>query len=517
MNRINTLWAVTVAGTLLNNTAAATAERPHIVWIFSDDHAFQAIGAYGDRFAEVNPTPHIDRLAREGMRFDRCYVENSICCPSRATLLTGKFSHMHGQVRNAMRGLFHEGQPIFPRKLQAEGYRTAIFGKTHFELDPATRAAFDTAITLIGQGPYYRPVYITPEGRVTMEGWADDVSTDLALQWMEDQLADPDPMLVMLHYKSPHRNWMPPVRHLTKYSDVFMPEPDTLFYDQAGRGHAANQHRLHVMHMNHADLKLVDLPQPQGPFSRLNEEEVAAWQAAYGPENEIYFATERTEEEELRWRYQRYAKDYLRCIAGIDDNVGRVLDFLDEHGLADNTVIFYSSDQGFYVGETGWFDKRFMYEYAFRTPLLVRWPQRIAPGSVNDDLVQNIDWAPTMLDIAGIAPPDDMQGVSLKPLMEGATPDNWRDALYYHYYEFPGAHDVRRHEGVFDRRYKLIRFYGPGMPDGEEWELYDLEQDPEELISVFNDPEYSNIVDTLKQRLQALRLKYNVPEDSVIP
>jgi arylsulfatase A-like enzyme len=492
------------------------SERPNIIWIFSDDHAFQAIGAYGGRLAELNPTPNIDRLAREGMRFERAYVENSICAPSRGTLLTGKFSHLHGQLTNRPpSGSFHAGQPIFPRNLKQAGYRTGLFGKTHIALDPESLAAFHEWMVLPGQGEYYRPVYHTPSGRVVLDGWVDDVSTDHALQWLQSQTDESgEPFLLMLHFKAPHRTWMPPLRHLTTYQDVEISEPDTLFYDQSGRGHAANNSSMHLMDMNRHDLKLVDLPVQQGALSRLNEDEVAAWQAAYGPENEQYRATRRTPGEELRWRYQRYAKDFLRCVAGIDDNVGRVLDFLDEHGLADNTVIFYSSDQGFYIGETGWFDKRFMYEYSFRTPLLVRWPGRVAAGSVNDDLVQNIDFAPTMLDAAGIRPPEDMQGVSLLPLMKGERPDDWRDALYYHYYEFPGPHDVRHHEGVFDLRYKLIRFYGSDVPNGEEWEFYDLERDPKELASAYNNPEYASVIAYMKELLVELRAKYQVPDES---
>lgn len=494
-------------------TGVAATPKPNIIWIFADDHAFQAIGAYGGRLAEFNPTPNIDRLAREGMRFDRSYVENSICAPARAALLTGKFSHKHGQISNSpTTGAFHEGQPIFPRNLREAGYQTGLFGKTHISLDSESLAAFHDWMVLPGQGDYYRPVYHTPSGRVEIDGWCDDVTTDHALKWLETAKGQSDPFLLMLHFKAPHRTWMPPLRHLTTYQDVELPEPDTLFYDQAGRGHAAANQEMHLMDMTPGDLKLQKLPVAKGHMSRLSKSDIAAWQAAYEPENERYRATERTEEEELRWRYQRYAKDFLRCVRGIDDNVGRILDFLDKHGLAENTVVFYSSDQGFYIGETGWFDKRFMYEHSFRTPLLVRWPGRVAPGSVNDDLVQNIDFAPTMLDAAGLRPPEDIQGVSLLPLMEGARPDDWRDALYYHYYDFPGAHDVRRHEGVFDRRHKLIRFYGPGMPDGEEWELYDLEQDPKELASVFNDPAYADVVTSMKQRLAQLRTKYEVPD-----
>jgi len=493
----------------------ASAQRPNIIWIFSDDHAFQAIGAYGGRLAELNPTPHIDRLAREGMRFDRSYVENSICAPARGTLLTGKFSHLHGQLTNRpTTGAFHAGQPIFPRYLKEAGYRTGLFGKTHISLDSESLAAFHEWMVLPGQGEYYRPIYHTPAGRVEIDGWVDDVTTDHALEWLQAQTGQSDPFLLMLHFKAPHRTWMPPLRHLTTYQDVEIPEPETLFYDQSGRGHAANNSKMHLMDMNHRDLKLLQLPVQQGPMARLNEAEVAAWEAAYGPENNQYRATRRTPEEELRWRYQRYAKDFLRCVAGIDDNVGRVLEFLEANGLADNTVIFYSSDQGFYIGETGWFDKRFMYEYSFRTPLLVRWPGRVAPGSVNDDLVQNIDFAPTMLDAAGIRPPEDMQGVSLLPLMEGERPDDWRDALYYHYYEYPGVHDVRRHEGVFDHRYKLIRFYGPDVPNGEEWEFYDLERDPKELASAYNNPEYASVIAYMEELLDELRAKYQVPDES---
>jgi len=463
------------------------ASRPNIVWIFSDDHAYQAIGAYGGRFADENLTPNIDSIAKEGMLFRRAYVGNSICAPSRATLLTGKHSHLNGKLDN--RGGFNHDQPQFQKVLQRNGYQTAMIGKIHLN---GKMQGFDYWEVLPGQGRYINPVFITEEGKTTYQGHSTDIITDRALNWLDGARDKSKPFMLMVHFKAPHRNWMPAERFRKAFKDRTFPEPETLFDDYSGRGTAAHKQDMSIrdtMRLKY-DLKLDRWDDRRADFEKKQ------------PEGKDL----------VRWKYQAYMRDYLACIAGVDENVGRVLKHLEEAGLADNTIVMYSSDQGFYLGEHGWFDKRFMYKESFRTPLVARWRGVIEPGSVNEDLVQNIDNAPTFLDLAGVAIPEDMQGRSLVPLLKGETPEDWRSSLYYHYYEYPAVHSVRRHEGVADKRYKLIRFYGPGVPGGEEWELFDLETDPHELNSIYDEPAQAERVEKMKAELQRLREYYQVPE-----
>jgi len=473
--------------------------RPNIVWIFSDDHSYQTIGAYGGRLAKLDPSPNIDKLAEQGMRFDKCYVENSICAPSRAALLTGKFSHKHGKYTNT--GGFDQDQQTFPKILRKNGYQTAMIGKIHL---PGKMQGFDYWEVLHNQGTYFNPVFLGEGGDTRYQGYTTDIITDRALNWLENARDPEKPFMLMIHHKAPHRNWQPAPRHMEKYADTHIPEPETLFDDYATRGTAAREQDMSIsktMRMGH-DLKL----HPDDP----------KWlEGQYAARNKYYLENrDKLNGDELtRWKYQLYMKDFLRCTWGVDENVGRVLDYLEEAGLDENTIVMYSSDQGFYMGEHGWFDKRFMYEESFRTPLLVRWPGVVRPGSVNKDLVQNIDFAETFLDIAGAPIPGDMQGRSIVPLLKGERPADWRDSLYYHYYEYPAWHMVRRHEGVAKQRYKLIRFYGKDVPGGEEWELYDLEKDPQELNNVYGNPEYGKIEDRLKKELLRLRDKYEVPEN----
>ena len=482
------LWTyrVTVAVVLLAVPMALA--RPNIVWIFADDHAFQAVGAYGGRFGPLNLTPNIDSLGRDGMVFERAYVGNSICAPSRATLLTGKHSHLNGKYDN--RGGYNHDQPQFQKVLQRAGYQTAMIGKIHLS---GKMQGFDYWEVLPGQGRYINPIFITEQGRTEYKGHSTDIITDKALDWLENGRDDSKPFMVMVHYKAPHRNWTPAERNIKAFRQKTFPEPDSLFDDYSGRGTAAHQQDMSIsktMRME-GDLKVNRWPQRTAELEKLN------------PQGDDL----------VRWKYQAYMKDYLGCIAGIDENVGRLLKYLKDHDLEKTTVVMYCADQGFYLGEHGWFDKRFMYEESFRMPLLARWPGVIKPGSRNSDLVQNIDFAETFLDIAGVSIPSDMQGRSLVPLLKGRTPPDWRRSLYYHYYEYPAVHSVRRHEGVATRRYKLIRFYGKDVPNGEEWELYDLERDPHEMKSVYWDPAQVQRVSELKAELQRLRRHYAVPAD----
>jgi len=480
---------------------ASGAERPNIVFIFTDDHCQQALSAYD---ATRMATPNMDRIANEGMRFDRCYVTNSICGPSRAVIQTGKYSHLNGFMRNGQK--FDGDQQTFPKLLQKAGYQTAVVGKWHLGTTPQ---GYDYYDVLRGQGPYYNPPMITEgeDGKpVTRRhtGYTTDIITDKTLAWLEES-RDPDkPFMLMYQHKAPHRNWQPGPKYLTWLDDRTIPEPETMWDDYSNRTSAASEQTMTISrHLNDRDLKL------KAP-GNLTPEQRKAWDAAYGPKNEAYLAKRdsMTEKEIIQWKYQRYVKDYLRCVKSVDDGIGEVLDYLEEAGLAENTVVIYSSDQGWYLGEHGWFDKRWMYEESLKTPLLVRWPGVIEPGNVNDDIVSNLDFAETFLDLAGTSIPSDMQGRSLVPLFKENTPEDWRDSFYYHYYEFPGAHSVARHYGVTDGRFKLIHFYQKG-----EWEFFDLEKDPNELMNVYANPEYAGAIEAAKDELERLRDKFKLPEE----
>lgn len=458
--------------------------RPNILWIFSDDHAFQAIGAYGGRFQDLNPTPNIDSIANEGMRFDRSYVANSICSPSRATLLTGKHSHINGRIKNG--GSFDHDQEQFQKYLTTSGYQTAMIGKVHI---PGEFQGFNYWDVLVGQGSYYDPTFLSENGTEQVEGYCTDIITDKALDWLENVRDKAQPFMAMVHYKAPHRSWYPAPRFKDKYKETVFPEAENMYDDYESRGAAANNQKLNILEvMNARDLKLKDDPERKLKLSKLMDDPKAL----------------------LAQKYQYYMQDYFGCIAGVDDNVGRLLKYLKDSNLDENTIIMYSSDQGFYLGEHGWFDKRFMYEESFRTPLIAKWPGKIAPGSVNTDLVQNIDLAPTFIDLAGLEIPEDIQGVSLIPVMKNQTPDSWRKSLYYHYYEYPGPHNVCRHEGVSMKRYKLIRYYGLDVPNGEEWEMYDLQTDPKEMTNIYNNPEMAGKMAELKKELNQLKKQYGV-------
>jgi len=463
--------------------------RPNILFIFSDDHAYQSISAYD---SIVNKTPNLDRIANEGMRFDRAFVTNSICGPSRAVVLTGKYGHLNGFVRNG--NTFNGHQQTVSKLLQKSGYETAVIGKWHLKSTPV---GFDYYHVLIGQGPYYNPPMKTTDGPVNHVGYTTEIITDQTLKYLK-QRRDPDkPFFLMYQHKAPHRNWQPGPNEINNYNNETIPEPITLFDDYKGRTSAARNQEMTVKeHLTRFDLKL-------DPPRNLTPEQLKVWNDAYDEKNAELEKLNLEGDDLIRWKYQRYVKDYLRCIDSVDKNVGRVLDYLEESGLAENTIVIYTSDQGWYLGEHGWYDKRWMYEESFRTPLMVRWPGKIKPGTVNTDMVMNLDFAQTFLDIAGADQPDDMQGASMKPVFEGNTPDDWRKSVYYHYYEFPGAHSVAKHNGVRTERYKLINFY-----ENKEWELFDLKEDPNELNSVYDDPDYADIKKDLEVELQRLQEFY---------
>lgn len=484
---------------LLATLAAAAEKRPNIVFIFSDDHAFQAISAYNHPL-QLNQTPHIDRLAKEGMRFDNCCVTNSICGPSRAVILTGKYSHLNGFYDNSGRA-FDGSQQTFPKLLQAAGYQTAIVGKWHLVSDPT---GFNYWHILPGQGAYYNPPMIENGQKVQHTGYTTDIIGDLTLDWLKTKRDPNKPFMLMCQHKAPHREWEPGPAHINDFKDRQMPEPATLFDDYANRASPSRTQDMTIEKtMTPKDLKLV-FPQ------NLNPEQKKLWDDAYGPENEAFAKANLQGKDLVRWKYQRYIKDYLRCVQSVDDNVGRVLQYLDESGLAENTIVMYSSDQGFYLGEHGWFDKRWIYEESVRTPLLVRWPGKTKPGSVSKDLVLNLDFTETFLDAAGVSIPADMQGRSLAPVLAGQTPSDWRTSFYYHYYEFPGPHAVKRHYGIRDNRFTLVHFYRQN-----EWELFDREQDPQQLRSVYDDPKYAEVVTRMKAELAKQRADLKVTEDTV--
>ncbi len=491
-------WACAVAVLLVcvsSGIVVAADTRPNILFIMADDHAAHALSCYGSR---INKTPNLDRIAQEGMLFRNCFVTNSLCGPSRAVILTGKYSHLNGFEKNGR--TFDGSQQTVAKLLQKAGYQTAVVGKWHLRSDPT---GFDYWHVLIGQGPYYNPPMKTPEGVVQHEGYTTDIITDEALKFLKNRDRS-RPFFLMYHHKAPHRNWCPGPKYLDLYKDVTIPEPETLFDDYSDRGTAAKQQEMTIAeHLTPHDLKLV--PQRE----KFTPEQAKRFYNAYAAENKAFEEAQLEGKELIRWKYQRYIKDYLRCVASVDENVGRVLDYLDESGLAENTIVFYTSDQGFYLGDHGWFDKRFIYEESLRSPLLIRWPGHTKPGSVCEKIVLNLDFPETFLDVAGVSIPDDMQGVSLVPLLEGKNPADWRKAMYYRYYEFPAVHMVNKHYGIRTDRYTLAFFHELG-----EWELYDLEKDPHQLHNVYDDPAYATVVKELTAELYRLK-EYYKDDDTI--
>lgn len=498
-------------------------KRPlNIVHIMTDDHSFQTISAYGHPISRLAPTPNIDRLASEGVLFRQAFVENSLSTPSRACLMTGLYSHQNGQ-RRLDKGI-DTTKVFFSELLHEAGYQTAVVGKWHMQCEPK---GFDYYHVLWDQGDYYNPEFKSPQSNgqyVREEGYATTLTTDHALHFLEERDKD-KPFCLLVHHKAPHRNWMPDSKYLNLYEDVEFPYPDTFYDDYETRCEAAHQQEMRIadnMTLVY-DLKVDELKQTEAyqkewgrgmwdaSLDRMTAEQRDAWMAAYTPSNEKFIRQNLKGDELLKWKYQRYLRDYLRCIKTIDDEVGRLIDYLEKEGLMDNTIIVYTSDQGFYMGEHGWFDKRFMYEESFRTPLIVRFPHAEKRGIACDAMVQNIDYAPTYLTAAGVAVPESMEGTSLLPLQNGEKPSDWREDLYYHYYDYPAIHQVQRHDGVRDSRYKLIHFYGE---QGEVNcnELYDLQQDPNELKNVYGQAEYADVQTRLQKRLEQYRSDLRVDE-----
>jgi Arylsulfatase A and related enzymes len=484
------------------------ADRPNIIFIMSDDHAFQAISAYG---GTLNQTPNIDRLAKEGAIFTRGFVTNSICAPSRAVMLTGKHSFVNGKVDNRMP--FDWNQDNFPKQLQRHGYQTAMIGKIHLDGLPQ---GFDYSMVLPGQGFYYNPDFLINGQKKRIEGYCTEIITEATLNWLKKQRDPAKSFCLFYHQKAPHRNWQPAPRYLTLYEDTTFLPPASYFDSYAGRGAAAREQEMEVA--RHAqwghDFKLLVDPdgKPTGfdkQLARMTEKQRKQWMDVYEPRNQAFLQAKLTGKDLAVWKYNRYIKDYLRTVQSVDDGVGELLDYLDETGLSENTIVIYTSDQGFYLGEHGWFDKRFMYEESFRTPLLMRYPKEIKPGTRIDELVQNLDFAPTLLDYAEVRVPSDVQGESFRNLVGGKS-HRWRDAIYYTYYEYPAEHAVKRHYGIRTERYKLIHFYY----DIDEWELYDLTEDPQEMRNVYDDPVYQSVKKKMHRKLARIRKKYGDSDEN---
>jgi arylsulfatase A-like enzyme len=451
--------------------AERVRQRPNILYIMSDDHAAHALSCYGSR---INKTPHLDRLAAGGMRLDNCFCTNSLCGPSRATLLTGKYSHAHGFRANS--GRFDGSQQTFAKLLQKAGYYTAVIGKWHLASEPT---GFDYSCVLPGQGAYVDPAFIEMGASRKTRGYVTDIITDMVIDQLKKRPGD-KPFCMLYHPKAPHRSWQSDDKHARMYEDVEIPLPPTFDDDWATRGTAARDQQMTIeKHLGRGDVKA-------DPPAGLSAPQLK------------------------RWKYQRFIKDYLRCVASLDDNIGRVLDFLDEAKLAQDTIVVYTSDNGFFLGDHGWYDKRFMYEHSLRVPMLVRWPGVTKEATASPDLAINCDFAPTFLDAAGVDAPADMHGRSLRGVLAGATPADWRTSAYYHYYEFPQPHHVHPHCGVRTRSHKLIHFHTLG-----EWELYDLEKDPHELKNVYADAAYAKVRAELEQELRRLQEQYK--DNTAVP
>lgn len=470
------------------------SKKPNIIFIMSDDHAAHAMSCYGSK---INKTPNLDRIADGGMRFDNCFCNNSICTPSRATILTGTYNHINGVTTLATP--MDNRLQTFPKLLQNNGYQTAVFGKWHLGVGPEhCPAGFDDWAVFPDQGRYHNPEFIFkgPDGgrTRTVPGYATDIITDMSLDWLKQRDTE-KPFCLLYHHKAPHRPWYSDEKHADMFLNEDVPEPETLYDDYSNRAAAAAAAEMRVgRDMSALDLKC-EMPKEL-------------------PDNEL-----------RKWAYQRYIKDYLRVVASMDDNVGRVLDYLDEEGLTENTLVIYTSDQGFFLGDHGWYDKRFMYEESLRMPFILRYPKEVKPGSINDDIVVNVDFAPLLLDLAGLPVPDDMQGRSLRELLKGQTPDDWRQSMYYRYWMNKAHHNVAAHYGVRTHKYKLIYYYydGCGQEGTEnasrdggdggisidglepEWELFDLEKDPYEMNNVYSTPAYAKVVTELKAELHRLQ------------
>ena len=485
-------------------------QKPYnIVFIMTDDHTAQMMSCYDKRYIE---TPNLDRIANDGVRFTNSFVANSLSGPSRACMLTGKFSHKNGFTDNTT-CRFDSSQQTMPKLLQAAGYQTAIVGKWHLESLPT---GFDYWEVVPGQGDYYNPDFITMNNdTIQKHGYITNIITDEGIDWMENKRDREKPFCLFIQHKAIHRNWMADTCNLALYEDKEFAMPENFFDDYEGRPAAAAQEMsvfkdmdlIYDLKMLRADKDSRLKPLYEKFYGRMDSAQRAAWDKFYTPIIEDFYAQNLKGKDLARWKYQRYMRDYAKTVKSLDDNVGRVLDYLEKNGMLENTLVVYTSDQGFYMGEHGWFDKRFMYEESMRTPLIMRLPNGFDKRGDIPQMVQNIDYAPTFLDLAGAPIPEDIQGVSLLPLLRGENPADWRKSLYYHFYEYPAEHMVKRHYGVRTERYKLIHFYN----DIDVWELYDMQEDPNEMHNIFGKPGTEEITAELMKELKRLQVKYDDP------
>lgn len=472
-------------------------QKPNIIYIMADDLTTQAISAYGGIYKDIAPTPNIDRIANEGMLFQDVLCTNAICGPSRAAILTGNYSNINGYYKNESGGKFDSSQWTFPQEFQNNGYQTSLFGKWHLGTEPQGFDVFKYHNSAGQQGHYWNPIFNENGKDVKEKGYSTNLSTDFALNWLETGRKQNDPFLMVLQYKAPHRPWEPDTKYEKLWDDIEMPYPTTFDDDYKGRELTAGDTDMTMDFFSRRDMKYEEP-------ANLKGKEKIQW-AFYGAKRgEIVQPEGMSDEEGKKWRYQNYVKDYLACVKSVDDNVGRVLEYLDNNGLAENTIIVLTSDQGFYLGDHGFFDKRFIYEESLRMPFMVKYPNVVKAGTVNEDIITNIDFAPTLLELANIQSDKKMHGKSFESILKGQTPPDWQKGMYYHYYEFPYWHHVQPHYGIRTQKYTLAHFYY----NIDVWELYDLEKDPEQMNNIISDPQYSNIIAGLKEELKALMDKY---------
>lgn len=479
-----------------------TTNQPNILFIMTDDHALAAISAYEGYLAKIAPTPNIDRIANEGIRFNNALCTNSICGPSRASILTGQYAHINGFYKNEGGGDFNSSLETLPKILQRNGYETAVIGKWHLGTAPTGFDYFKVLFNKEGQGSYFDPVFEMKNESIIEEigKYSTTVIKEDAINWLKNRKDKNKPFMLMYQFKAPHRPWDPAPDYANYLKNVTIPHPETYNDDYNGRQAAKDAWMRIDGHMNRKDVKIE-------PPIGLTDEELIAWNKYGNEDGEFWTPDEKmTNDERKNWKFQRYIKDYLRVVKAVDDAIGEMLSYLDQNNLAENTIVVYTSDQGFYLGEHGWFDKRFMYEESMHMPLLVRYPQKIKAGSISNDMILNIDFSPTLLEIAGINPPKEVQGKSFMPILENKTKETFRDAVYYHYYEYPYWHHVQPHYGIRTERYKLIHYYY----DMDEWELYDLSNDPNEVNNVIHNPEHKQLIMNLKSRLSELKKEYNM-------
>jgi len=475
-----------------------SAVKPNIIYIMADDLTTQAISAYGGIYKDIAPTPNIDKVAKEGMLFQDVLVTNAICGPSRAAILTGNYSNLNGYYKNESGGKFNSEQWTFPQEFQKQGYTTGLFGKWHLGTEPVGFDSFKYHSSAGQQGHYWDPLFNENGIDVKEKGYATNLSTDFALTWLDSTKTSKQPFLMILQYKAPHRPWEPDTKYETLWDDIEMPYPATFNDTYEGRELTAGDTEMTMEYFSRRDMKL------ERPKDLKKGKESIKWDFYGAKPGEIVQPAGMSNEEGRKWRYQHYIKDYLACVKSVDDNVGRVLNYLKENNLEENTIIVVTSDQGFYLGDHGFFDKRFIYEESLRMPFMVKYPGKIKAGSVNEDIITNIDFAPTLLELAGISTTQKMQGTSFVPVLEGNTPKYWQDAMYYHYYEFPFWHHVQPHYGIRTQKYTLAHFYY----NIDVWELYDLEKDPSQVNNIYNDPNYAIVTAELKVKLKNLMIKF---------